>query len=88
MTTDRKHRCGGILREQEVFIRDEVDRIVMVYRVPGLVCDRCGDELIDRDTMVALEKSQTPTVIWDKPATSQLEIPIFPESASTVAAAA
>lgn len=62
MTTERRHRCGGKLQPREVQIRDEG----FAYRVAGLVCDACGEELIDRETAVTLERSATPTVSWDQ----------------------
>ena len=85
MATPRKHRCGGTLQECKVQIQNDLDGIVMVYRVSGFLCDKCGDELVERDTMVSLEKSQTPTMIWNEPATSKLPVPIFQEPASTAA---
>ena len=78
MTAERKHRCGGTLRPREVQVQDERDGMLLVYRVPGLVCDACQEELIERDTMLAFEKSQTPTVVWEAgPATSYVSEPIF-----------
>ena len=68
--TEKGHRCGGRLQPREVQVRDEG----FVYRVPGLVCDACGQELIDRETALAVEKSNTPTVIWEQPpASSRLD---------------
>ena len=43
----------------------------------GVVCDRCGEELIERDTAVDVQKSQTPAVVMELAAgTSILTQPI------------
>lgn len=82
MTVERKHRCGGSLWSREVRVQYERDSMLLVYRVPGLVCDSCQEELIERDTVLAFEKSQTPTLVWGVgPATSHLSEPIFNQPA-------
>ena len=78
MTAERRHRCGGTLWPREVDVRDERDGMLLVYRVPGLACDVCQEQLIDRDTILAFEKSQTPMVIWGAgTAPSYVSEPIF-----------
>jgi YgiT-type zinc finger domain-containing protein len=66
MATEQKHRCGGTLQPREVQVQDEVGEMLMVFRVPGLVCENCGEELIDREVMVALEKGRVPTILWSE----------------------
>lgn len=70
MTTERKHRCGGMLQPREVQVRDDRGGMLLVFRVPGLVCNTCQEELIERETMLAFEKSQTPTIVWAAPPAS------------------
>lgn len=66
--TERKHRCGGVLRSEMVQLHDERGGIVVVYSVPGLVCGSCGTELIERDRAVEIFKqAQTPMVMWSAP---------------------
>ncbi len=92
MTTGRQHRCGGTLAPRDVQILDEREGMVLGYIVPGLVCDKCHEELIDRDTALKLQGSQTPTVSWPKEtASSRLDAGTFrllpaPESTQKVAA--
>lgn len=88
MTTERKHRCGGMLQSRDVQVQNEMGSIVLVYRVPGLVCDACREELIDRETLLTLEKSQIPTVVWNTPATSHLSTRVFDEKPASTAIAA
>lgn len=64
MTTLRKHRCGGTLQPHQVVVRSEEDGLTFQYRVPGLVCDLCHEELIDRDTASKIERSLTPTILF------------------------
>lgn len=64
MTTERKHRCGGILRPEEVWVRLEGDRFIFAFLVPGLTCEKCREELVDRDTAVAIQRSRTPDAIY------------------------
>jgi len=89
MTTERKHRCGGTLQSRQVQVQDERGGMLMAYRVLGLVCGVCQEEMIDRDTLLTLEKSQMPTVVWNVSATSQLSEPVFDkQTASTTLAIA
>lgn len=85
MTTERKHRCGGTLRPGRVSFQDQRDGMLMTYNVPGLVCERCGEELVDRQTALALE--QTPATIWlprvNEPASSLLLESVFGETVGT-----
>lgn len=62
MTTERRHRCGGTLHEREVRFQVESERMLLAYLVPGLVCDRCGEELIERDTAQYFQRSQIPAI--------------------------
>ena len=63
MTTPQRHRCGGTLFSRQVDVRSEEDGLTFQHRLPGLVCDACNEELIDRDTAAQIEKSLTP-MIW------------------------
>jgi len=63
MSTLRQHRCGGTLYPREVTVRSEDGGLAFEYRILGLVCDRCREELIDRDTAAQIEKQMTPA-IW------------------------
>ena len=65
MTTPRKHRCGGTLYPSPVNVRSVEGGLTFQYRVPGLVCEACHEELIDRDTASNINKSLTPMpLIW------------------------
>lgn len=65
MTTERKHRCGGKLVERQVqIVLEESAGLSVAYRVDGLICNKCGEQLIDRETALKLQVEQTPTVVW------------------------
>ncbi len=65
MTTDRKHRCGGALVARDVqVVFDESASISMGYRVHGFICNKCHEQLIERETALQLQASQTPTIAW------------------------
>lgn len=90
----KKHRCGGTLHPSALLIRDEADGVLTAYVVPGLVCDRCHEELIEEAGMIEIEKkSQTPTVVWSPmpsvPCSSALTGPFFqaPTNSSALVAA-
>lgn len=91
--TERKHGCGGTLRASMVLIQDDVEGVLLTYfSCPGLICDKCGVEFIEPDTMVALQKrSQTPIVTWppNPPATTQPDetvLGLLPATANTAEA--
>lgn len=92
MTTGRQHRCGGTLVPRDVQILDEREGMLLGYIVPGLVCDKCREELIDRDTALKMQGSQTPTVSWPRQtATTRLDartLRLLPAPASTQKVAA
>jgi len=87
MTTERKHRCSGELDAREVqVVLDGSDGISMIYRVHGFVCNKCHEQLIERETAHELQASQTPTVTWHprRPASTQLdELKFDPLTAGT-----
>lgn len=89
MTAERKHRCGGTLWPRDVQVQDERGGMVLVHVVPGLVCDRCQEELVERETVLIYEKSQTPAAMWFSssiPAsTSGVQAAILPSVSSLVA---
>lgn len=65
MSTDRKHRCGGALVARDVqVVFDESASISIGYIVRGLICNKCHEQLIDRETALQLQASQTPTIAW------------------------
>ena len=72
MTSQRKHRCGGTLSPHQVVVPTD-ERSSAVALVPGFLCDRCREELIDRETSRELvEKSRMAVVpSWDDPGTSR-----------------
>ena len=56
------------------------------YTVPGFVCDRDGEQLIDHKTALEIQASQTPTLAWHQReiGTTQLDATVFdPLRAST-----
>jgi YgiT-type zinc finger domain-containing protein len=63
MTTERRHRCGGILVPQEVEIRTEGAGLVFVYHVPGSACQNCGEQLFSRNTAIEIETTRIPDAI-------------------------
>ena len=80
MSILRTHRCGGTLHPRQVEIRIEEDGLTFQYphAVPGFVCDRCREELVDRAAAASIDKNMTP-MIWftPEPGTSQTKtIPI------------
>jgi hypothetical protein len=78
MTVQRQHRCGGTLAPRDVQVLDEREGMLLGYIVPGLVCDKCHEELIDRDTALKMQGSQTPTVSMPREAaTTQLDARTF-----------
>ena len=92
MTTPRKHRCGGDLGAREVqLVIDESAGISLGYRVHGFVCNKCHEQLIDRQTAVQLQASQTPTVAWSAGSTASTrldEVRFDPLTAGTLQEAA
>lgn len=87
MTTERKHRCSGELDAREVqVVLDGSDGISMSYRVHGFICNKCHEQLIERETALQLQASQTPTITWypGRVASTQLnEVKFDPLTAGT-----
>ncbi|MBI1847113.1 MAG: YgiT-type zinc finger protein [Candidatus Rokubacteria bacterium] len=88
MTTQQEHRCGGTLRPGRATIRVELDNgFEAIYNVPGFICDKCHDELINHDTAMAIQKDQLPGITWTPPETarpgSRLNEQVFVEPAGT-----
>jgi hypothetical protein len=53
---EKRHRCGGLLRLAEVEVSHRLGNLLFIQtKVDGLVCDSCGEKLLERDTAVALE---------------------------------
>jgi len=48
------HRCGGELQPQTVII--ELGQRYYRFAVDGYRCDRCGEEVIPRDTALEIDK--------------------------------
>ena len=63
----RGHRCGGVLAPGEVIVLDTHPPFTFAFRVPGFICAGCHEELIDRDTAVAVWQSQLPASVWNAP---------------------
>lgn len=61
--SERKHRCGGLLHPAPVEVRHEVDGLLMIQAVPGLVCDKCHESLLEHHTALELQRGGTPS-IW------------------------
>lgn len=62
----KRHRCGGVLEARDLQLSiEESSGISMLYFVEGAVCGKCHEELIDRETALQLQASQTPTVAWN-----------------------
>lgn len=52
-----RHGCGGILRATGVNVaRESGDFVLAFYGIPGRRCSKCGTEIVERNTAVALEK--------------------------------
>lgn len=83
----QRHRCGGSLsaREVQVVIAESAG-FSFAFRVPGLVCDKCGEQLIERDTAMKLQASQTPTVVWDTGSLTTTRLDAIPGAAPLTAA--
>jgi hypothetical protein len=63
--TPKKHRCGGALVEREVqVVVEDTPAISIGYTVQGYVCNKCYEQLIDGETALQLQASQTPTIAW------------------------
>lgn len=74
MTTDKKHRCGGVLRDRQVVVSTG-ERTSLVVLVQGVVCDRCGEQLISRDTANRLSESLVVhTPVRNDPGTSRTPV--------------
>jgi hypothetical protein len=67
MTANRKHRCGGTLSPRQVIVATD-EGSSSVALVPGLKCDKCLEELIDRETARRLGEHAS-LVSWDYPGT-------------------
>ena len=84
MTTPKQHRCGGALVARDVQLVLENDGMSLAYRVHGFVCNKCHEQLIDRETALQLQASQTPTIAWrDGAASTQLDARFNPLTAGT-----
>lgn len=61
---ERKHRCGGALVESSVILLNEDGSAFLNRMVPGYLCTKCGDKLIDYQTAAAIQKRQTTANAW------------------------
>jgi hypothetical protein len=52
-----EHRCGGTLTRQSVKINKKVGFFFQSFTVDGLKCDRCGDEIISRDSALEIDRA-------------------------------
>ena len=88
--SERKHRCGGSLHPASVEIRHDRDGLLMIQAVPGLVCDKCHEELLEHHTVLELQGINMPAIWFASarpiPATSAIEISLPLPSSSYVPA--
>lgn len=65
----------GVLHERLLAVCNETRGLVFQSLVPGLVCDRCHEELIDRHVAREIERNQTPAIWFEAaPSTSRTEV--------------
>ena len=84
--SQRKHRCGGSLGPANVEIRTEMEGFLIIHAVPGLICDRCHEELLEHHTARELQ-TLNPSSIWFtsvQPHSSAVEITLTAPSSSCV----
>lgn len=73
-----RHGCGGILRSASVLIV----RPYLSFSVPGLQCERCGEQVIDPDTMRRIEAAfAEPSKAERIVDSSEYEAGVFPREA-------
>lgn len=53
------HRCGGNLLATRARLVVRKRALQFAFWVPALRCDKCRERLVERDTLVALEKAST-----------------------------
>jgi YgiT-type zinc finger domain-containing protein len=90
MNAPRKHRCGGTLLANRVQVRSTEDGLTFEYYVPGFVCNRCGEELIDRNVAATIETTLPLTWFESDIASSRTRSIVLrnvPSSTPSVAAA-
>ena len=66
-----EHGCGGILHPVQLLVEQRDGRFLFAFPVPGLRCDRCGEEVMPRDIAFALEGRLAwahEMAMWDPPA--------------------
>ena len=51
------HTCGGELKPAKVKIRKKNGYYFHVFTVDGFKCEDCGEEVISRDTALAVDES-------------------------------
>ena len=61
---EKKHRCGGTLYPREIEVCEEGEGLVLRWMVPSLVCDKCSEQLLERETVIAIQRSRTPAATW------------------------
>jgi len=52
-----QHRCGGELKPAKVKIKKKVGDYFQTFTVDGHKCDYCGEEVISRDTALAIDET-------------------------------
>lgn len=54
MSAYEEHGCGGLLKPARV----HVERRGILWTVPGLRCDECGEELMEPETLRSIERAE------------------------------
>ena len=70
VTAMEEHGCGGILHPVQLLVEQRDGRFLFAFPVPGLRCDRCGEEVMPRDIAFALEGRLAcahEMAMWDPP---------------------
>lgn len=52
-----RHRCGGELQPAKVKINKKIGYYTQAFTVDGHRCDYCGEEVISRDTALAIDEA-------------------------------
>jgi YgiT-type zinc finger domain-containing protein len=56
----RRHGCGGALVPQDVLLEYGLGGMIFHVEVPGFVCNRCGQRLIEPETFESVRQGRFP----------------------------